>query len=183
VKKRGNGEGTIYKRKDGRWEASYFLDTPEGPKKRCIYGKTRKAVAEKLAAAIADRDRGLVFDSKGATVEEFLRRWLKDAVKPGSAHRTHAAHRQQVETHIIPGIGRLKLSALRKHHVDRLYADLLREKPHGPGLAPSTVRRIHAVLHRALEEAVKGDLIYRNPAAHANKPKVRQKEIEPLDAG
>lgn len=183
MKKRGNGEGTIYKRKDGRWEASYFLDTPEGPKKRCIYGKTRKAVAEKLAAAIADRDRGLVFDSKGATVEEFLRRWLKDAVKPGSAHRTHAAHRQQVETHIIPGIGRLKLSALRKHHVDRLYADLLREKPHGPGLAPSTVRRIHAVLHRALEEAVKGDLIYRNPAAHANKPKVRQKEIEPLDAG
>jgi integrase len=51
----------------------------------------------------------------------------------------------------------------------------------GAGLASSSVRRVHAVLHAALEEAVRGDLILRNPAAHANKPKVRQEEIEPLD--
>ena len=44
------------------------------------------------------------------------------------------------------------------------------------------MRRVHAVLHAALEEAVRGDLIPRNPAAHANKPKVKQEEIEPLDA-
>ena len=72
--------------------------------------------------------------------------------------------------------------ALRKAHIDRLYADLLRERPEGSGLAPSSVRRVHAVLHAALEEAVRGDLISRNPATHANKPKVRQEEIEPLDA-
>jgi integrase len=52
----------------------------------------------------------------------------------------------------------------------------------GRGLAPSSVRRVHAVLHAALEEAVRGDLILRNLAAHANKPRVRQQEIEPFDA-
>lgn len=98
-------------------------------------------------------------------------------VRPNKTHRTHATHRQQVRSHIIPAIGRIKLDTLRKAHVDRLYADLLRG-----GLAPPSVRRVHAVLHAALEEAVRGDLIPRNPATHANKPKVRQQEREPLDA-
>ncbi len=71
----------------------------------------------------------------------------------------------------------MKLKDLKKTHIDRLYREKL-----DAGLSPSTVRRVHAVLHKALEEAVKGDLIPRNPAAHANKPKVRQEEIEPLDA-
>lgn len=103
-------------------------------------------------------------------------------IKPNKTHRTYATHRQQARSHIIPAIGRIKLEALRKAHVDRLYADLLRARPQGSGLAPSSVRRVHAVLHAALEEAVRGDLIPRNPSAHANKPKVRQEEIEPFDA-
>jgi integrase len=74
-------------------------------------------------------------------------------------------------------LGRIKLKNLRKTHIDRLYREKL-----DACLAPSTVRRIHAVLHKALEEAVKGDLIPRNPAAHANKPRVKQEEIEPLDS-
>jgi integrase len=176
--RRGNGEGSIRRRKDGRWEGRYTVHTADGPKQKTLYGKTRKEVSEKLTEAMAGRDKGLVFDSKGLTVGEFLERWLADVVRPSKAHRTYAAHRQQVETHVSPVLGRVKLSALRKAHVDRLYADLLLRG----GLAPSTVRRVHAVLHAALEEAVRGDLIPRNPAAHANKPKVRQEEIEPLDA-
>jgi integrase len=47
-KRRGNGEGTIYKRKDGRYEARYTVHTASGPKRKAIYGKTRAEVAEKL---------------------------------------------------------------------------------------------------------------------------------------
>ena len=108
---------------------------------------------------------------------EHLERWLEDVVKPNKTHRTYSTHRQQVLTHVVPAIGRVKLKELRKAHVDRMYASLLRS-----GLASSSVRRIHAVLHAALEEAMRGDLIPRNPAAHANEPKVKQEEIEPLDA-
>lgn len=138
--------------------------------------------SSRCSGARGDAARGIVFDAKGETVGKFLKRWLEDVVKPNKTHRTYTTHRQQVLSHIIPALGQVKLEALRKAHVDRLYADLLRTKPEGAGLAPSSVRRVHAVLHAALEEAVKGDLIPRNPAAHANKPKVRQEEVEPLDA-
>jgi integrase len=106
-----------------------------------------------------------------------LKQWLADVVKPSASHRTYSTNAQQVRDHIAPTLGRIKLKELRKAHIDRLYREKL-----DSGLSPSTVRRVHAVLHKALEEAVKGDLIPRNPATHANKPKVKQDEIEPLDA-
>ena len=175
------GDG-ITKRKDGRYMARYTAQTPDGPKRKTIYGRKYKDVEKELAEARGDAARGIVFDAKGQTVREWLERWLEDVVGPNKTHRTYATHRQQVRSHIVPAIGTIKLDALRKAHVDRFYSDLLRTKPQGSGLAPASVRRVHAVLHAALEEAVRGDLIPRNPAAHANKPKVRQQEIEPLDA-
>ncbi len=173
--KRGNNEGTIRQRKDGRWEGRYTVHVETGPKQKSVYGKTRKEVSEKLTAAMSGRDKGLVFDAKGVKLGEFLERWLEDVVRPSASHRTYAAHLQQVRSHLAPTLGRLRLKDLRKVHVDRLYRQKLQS-----GLAPSTVRRVHAVLHAALEEAVRGDLIPRNPVTHANKPKVRQEEIEPL---
>jgi integrase len=61
--KRGNGEGSISKRKDGRWWDRYTLYTPKGPKQRAVYGKTHAEVAAKLRKAMADRDGGLIFDT------------------------------------------------------------------------------------------------------------------------
>ncbi len=160
----------------------YYADVGGIRKRKTIYAKTRGEVAASLAKAIADRDGGVVFDARGISVRGWMEHWLEDVVRPNKAHRTYAAHRQQALSHIFPAIGTLKLDKLRKAHVDGLYAGLLRAKPEGSGLSPSTARRVHAVLHAALEEAVRGDLIPRNPAAHANKPKVRQQETEPLDA-
>src|SRR4028119_2278295 len=170
------GDG-ITKRKDGLYMARYTVHTTEGPKRKTIYGKKYGEVEKALAEARGDAVRGIVFDAKSQTVGQWLEQWLAHVVRPNKAHRTYATHRQQVRSHIIPSLGRIKLEALRKSHVDGLYSGLLRG-----GLAPATVRRVHAALHAALEEAVRGDLIPRNPAAHANKPKVRQEEIEPLDA-
>lgn len=166
----------ITKRSDGRFMARYTVQTAEGPKRKTIYGAKYGDVERKLAEARGDAARGIIFDTKGQTVGEFLAGWLEDVVKPDKTHRTYTTHRQQVRSHVAPALGRVKLDALRKAHVDSLYSGLLRD-----GLAPSSVRRVHAVLHAALEEAVRGDLIPRNPAAHANKPKVRQAEREPLD--
>jgi integrase len=176
---RGDG---ITRRKDGRFVGRVVVHTPDGPRRKAVYGRRYKEVERKLAELRGDAARGTVYDAKGMTVEQWLVYWLEDVVKPGKGHRTYATHRQQVLTHIAPAIGRIKLEALRKVHIDRLYAHLLRAKPEGRGLAPSSVRRVHAVLHAALEEAVRGELVARNAAAHANKPKARQQEIEPLDA-
>jgi integrase len=175
------GDG-ITKRKDGLYMARYTVHTADGPKRKTIYGRKYSEVEKKLAEARGDAARGIVFDAKGQTVGEFLERWLEDVVRLNKAHRTYSTNSQQVRSHLIPALGRIKLELLRKAHIDALYADLLRPKPQGRGLAPSSARRVHAVLHAALEEAVRGDLIPRNPATHANKPKVRQEETDPLDA-
>jgi integrase len=177
VGRRGNGEGSIRRRKDSRWEARYTIHTAEGRKQKTVYGKTRKEVSEKLTEVMAVRDKGLVYDAGKLTVAEFLQCWLEDVVKPSASHRTYSTNAQQVRDHIALTLGRIRLRDLRKAHIDRLYREKL-----DSGLSPSTVRRVHAVLHRSLEEAVKGDLIPRNPAAHANKPKIKEEEIEPLDA-
>lgn len=88
--------------------------------------------------------RGIVFDAESKTVGEWLDRWLEDVVKPNKTHRTYSTHRQQVLSHIVPALGRVKLEALRKAHVDSLYADLLRGGGDKRPFAPSSVRRVHA---------------------------------------
>ena len=81
ARRRGNGEGSIYKRTDGRWVGQYLVYTAKGPKYRYIYGKTRQAVAEKFAKAISERDGGLVFDSGKLTVAEYMDRWLRESAR------------------------------------------------------------------------------------------------------
>jgi integrase len=70
--RRGNNEGSIYRRKDGRWVGQYTVHTAKGPKLRYVYAKTRKEVAEKLTQAMADRDAGLVFEAGSLTLREYL---------------------------------------------------------------------------------------------------------------
>src|SRR5215207_5211880 len=110
------GDG-ITKRKDGRYVGRYTVHTPDGPKRKVIYGRKYKDVEKKLAEARGDAARGVVLDAKGETVGTFLERWLEDVVKPNKTHRTYATHRQQVRSHIILALGRVKLEALRKAHV------------------------------------------------------------------
>jgi hypothetical protein len=70
-RKRGNGEGTIHRRKDGGWCAQYTVYTAEGRKRKTIYGKTRAEVAAKLTKAMADRNGGLLIDAGSLTLGEY----------------------------------------------------------------------------------------------------------------
>src|SRR5829696_7633951 len=125
VRRRGNGEGSITRRKDGRWEARYIAHTARGPKRKVIYGKTRKEVADKLARALADRASGLVFDDESMTVGEYLDRWLEDSDRGSVRASTHERHTEIVGLHVRPALGRLKLSKLSPAHVQGLYRDKL----------------------------------------------------------
>jgi integrase len=174
-KRRGNGEGTIYKRKDGRYEARYTVHTANGPKRRAIYGKTRAEVAEKLTKAMADRDEGITFDAGKLTLGEYLTRWLEDSVRGNVRHRTLDNYRMHVRCHIIPALGRIKLKVLSSAHVQALYRAKL-----DTGLASSTVRYTHAVLHRALKQAVRWGLVPRNVCEAVDLPKLERAEVNAL---
>jgi len=81
AKRRVNGEGSITRRKDGLYMACYTVQTPTGPRRKSLFGKTRREVDEKLTKAKADRDGGLVFDADNMKLGEYLGRRLTDSVR------------------------------------------------------------------------------------------------------
>ncbi|BBL78430.1 Tyrosine recombinase XerC [Rubrobacter xylanophilus DSM 9941] len=174
--RRGNGEGSITRhKKSGKWMARYWVETPEGRKRRTLYADTRKEVADKLAAALAEASNGLVYDAEDATLADYLTRWLEDCVRGSVRPTTHKSYAWLMQRHAIPAIGHIKLKKLTPAHLQGLY----RAKLDG-GLSPRTVQYLHVVLHRALKQALRWGLISRNPAEAVDPPKVRKEEMRPL---
>jgi integrase len=176
AKRRGNNEGSIYRRKDGYWVGQYGVQTAEGAKTRYIYGKRRADVREKLTKAIADRDGGLVYEAGNITIGEYLDRWLNDSVRDTVRQRTWERYEQFVRVHLTPALGKIKLAKLTAAHVRGLYRDKLNS-----GLAPRTVLHIHRAFSKALKQAAADGLIPRNPAAPVKPPQPRGEEIRPLN--
>jgi integrase len=173
--KRGNGEGTITRRKNGGWMAQYTAYTAEGRKRKTLYGKTRQEVAAKLSKALADREDGLVFDAGSLTVGEYLARWISHSVRDTVSQKTYERYESIVRVHLSPALGRIRLKALTPDHVRGLYREKL-----DSGLAPRNVLHIHRTLSKALRQATDDGLIPRNAAASVKPPRPRSEEMQPL---
>jgi integrase len=175
--RRGNGEGSITRRKDGLYMGRYTVQTAAGTKRKALYGKTRQEVAEKLTRAMADRDDGFVFDADNLRVGEYLERWLVDSVLDTVRPTTYERYEQLVRIHLRPALGGMKLKNLTPVHVRRLYREKLEA-----GLSARTVQYFHVTLHKALKQAVQDGLIPRNATEAVKAPQVRREEIRPLSA-
>ncbi|HZB84117.1 MAG TPA: site-specific integrase [Rubrobacteraceae bacterium] len=144
---------------------------------KTIYGKTRREVDEKLTKAKADRDGSLIFDADNLKVDRYLQRWLNDSAKCSVKPVTFENYERLVRNHIAPGLGRVKLTKLSPAHVQGFYQESL-----DAGLSPTSVRQMHAILHRALRQAHRWRLVRENVVAATDPPKPRGDEIRPLDA-
>lgn len=173
--RRGNVEGTISRRKDGRWEGRYYVPTEDGPKRKVIYGKTRAEVSEKLTKALSDRANGIVYDNENITIGEYLDVWLKGSVYGSVRQSTYDRDTNLVNNHIKPVLGSLKLKKLNSAHVQNFYRNRL-----DTGLSASTVRKIHDILRRGLAQAVDWHLTQRNVADVVKPPRPVPKEIVAL---
>ncbi|HEY4684815.1 MAG TPA: site-specific integrase [Dehalococcoidia bacterium] len=171
-RKRANGEGSVYKRKDGRWTARMTL--PIG-KRKDFFGKTRAEVNGKLIDAMKKHRDGLPVVNERQTVAQFLASWLESA-KPALRTRTHVTYEGLIRLHVSPGIGRVILSRLTPQHLQRLYSERL-----AAGLSPQSVRHLHAVIHRALEQAARWSLVHRKVADLVTPPRVQRHEMRTLD--
>ena len=175
--KRGSGEGSIYKRSDGRWVGVVDLGWLDGKRNRkSMYAKTRKEVQEKLNTALISHRRGLSFHSENLTVRQFLFDWLTESVKPTVRPRTYQSYSELVRLHLEPSLGRIRLSRLTSRDVRKLVNSKL-----NAGLSPRRVQYIHAVLRKALSQAEKDGLVARNVSKLADAPKVEQSEISPFE--
>lgn len=176
-RRRGHGEGSIHLREDGRWCASVDLGWINGKRRRkYVYGKTRKEVADKLKVIHRDLGAGLDITTDRQTVKVFLERWLSEVVSQRNKVRTYEGYERIVELYLNPAIGHIPIGKLTPQHVQRLVNDLA-----GKGLAPNTVRNARAVLRRALNQALKWGLVSRNVATLVDTPRIEQQEMSPLN--
>ena len=137
-RRRGRGEGSIYRRKDGRWVGQYEVNG----KRRYVYGKTRKAVAGTLAKAIAERDAGLASDSQNLSLADYLDLWL-GSIRGTLAPNTVRRHEELTRIHVNPAVGKTKLSKLDPFRVQAFYRTKLDE-----GLSAATVVKVHSTLSK-----------------------------------
>ncbi len=175
--------GSITKRGDA-WTA--VVDLPPDPatgkrRQKRITAKTKKEVEARVATLLADIERGGFADAGKLTVREFFERWLA-AVAPSIRPVTVRRYRDLIRLHIAGVIGDLKLAKLTPADLQALYATLLatpasrrrrgeaKDAPPRP-LSPTTVRYVHAVVHHALDDAVRWALIARNPADAVEPPR------------
>lgn len=186
------GTGTIRKKtvtRSGKqytyWEARYTEGVDPGTGKqiqRSITGKTQKEVAQKLKAATAAIDQGTYITPSKMTVGEWLDVWAKTylgSVKP----RTVESYKATIRIHIKPALGAVKLDALNAHAIQGFYNSLWEAKDEADRLSPKTVKNVHGVLHKALQQAVSIGYLRFNPADACTLPRVERKELNPLDDG
>lgn len=176
-KRRGHGEGAIYQREsDGLWCTSIDLGFVNGKRKRkVIYGKTRREVAEKLKALQREQLQGVNLAAEPLTVGAFLDRWLAEVVVVRNRPRTHASYSDTVRLYIKPHLGTTLLTKLAPEQVQGMLNAL-----NAQGLSPRTVTYTRAVLRKALNQALRWGHVPRNVATLVDVPAARRKAIVPL---
>lgn len=181
MQRRSKGDGSLVKRKDGRWQGSIVV---EGKRRKYVYGHTRAEANKKLQRAKAElHDQRLILDAP--TVETWLRHWRDEIAVERVRPSTLSGYNTYIEQHIIPRIGRHRLDRLEPSHVRQMYAAMRRECPDCPhtprhGLAEASVRQTHAILSRALRVAEREGKLARNPCERIDPPKTTKNPRLPL---
>ena len=190
-KKRAYGSGSVrqksVERKDGSvrtyWEARFSdgRDPKTGKViQRTITGPTCKIVQEKLTKALAQRIDGTYVPPSNQTVAQWLETWSKDYLL-GVKDSTALLYRQSIRLYIVPHVGNVKLDKLTSPMVQKFYNELV--QPTDPIRSPisaKSVKNVHGIFHRALQQAVKIGLLRTNPTDGCILPRIVKKEIHPL---
>ena len=175
--RRGNGEGTIRKRADGRWEALLTVTRDGRIVRRSIYAHTREEVARLLRRALRESEAGVPPASGTETLATFLAVWL-EATRSSLRPQTWSTYERHLRLHVLPYAGRIRLAKLQPYDLQALYRGRLEE-----GLSSTTVHHVHAILHRALGQAVRWGTVPRNVADLVDPPRMSRFEMRALTAG
>src|SRR5438876_9063148 len=165
--RRGHGEGSITRRKDGRYQAAITL---ENHKRKYFYGETRKEVQDKLNKALYEQKQGILATGPQQTLKVHLERWLEHVCKLTMRPNTYKSYRSAIHRHLIPVLGHIKLQKLTIGDLQAFYAEKLGE------LKPKSLSVINAALGEALEDALKQGMVARNVAKLVDLPHAERYE-------
>ncbi|MDX3457246.1 site-specific integrase [Streptomyces sp. ME02-8801-2C] len=199
---RANGDGTVYQRKDSRWEAAGYVLAPGNTRRRVrVYGTTRKEALAKLTEKIAASNRGLPAPSAQGSLAAYLTYWLENVAIHHLRENTHTRYTAVTRLYLTPGLGKKKLTKLTAKDVrtwlNQLRTtcqcctralDTARDQPRccaagkccSKRLSPLTLAYVHSVLKSALEHAVREEEIPRNVARNVRTGTPRPRRFEPL---
>lgn len=186
--KRANGEGCIRQLSNGRWEARITDGyKPNGQQHfKTFSSKKQSVVIEKLNKF---KESKKMFNSDTAVkykMREWLNIWYETYVKNNVRTSTRISYEGIIKNHLIPNIGYINLIDLKKVDIEKMYNKLLingRKDNKRGGLSIKSIKNIHLVLHKALQEAVEREYIEKNPASIAKVPtmkclNIQKEEIE-----
>jgi integrase len=171
-KRRGRGEGSIYQLPNGKWRGVVDLGWSNGKRRRKYVTRASRAEAVREVRRLTNEaERGQLSSGRVPTVAEWMDTYLREVaaatLRPSSLHR----YQQEVRLYIGPGLGRHKLDKLRPAHLSAFY------RKQSEKLSAGSVRRLHAILRRALTIAVRWQLIPTNPATMVDPPPLKHAEV------
>jgi integrase len=179
VARRANGEGSIFRRKDGTWSAELSYRDHYGTlRRRTVYGKTQAEVRAKFRDARERIESGAPVKDASMTVAAWLEDWItKSLAASDRKQATKDLYATLARTHLVPTVGTIPLGQLRPSDVEALVVT-----KRDAGLSASTIRTIYTVLRSALDIAARDGLIRSNPAAAVRRPGVERKDAPHLTA-
>lgn len=179
MSKRGNGEGSVCRRPDGRWQGSITIGRDDRGRliRKYFYGKTRKETSEKLNRAIEElRDNRFINKSDNPTVEQWCHEWLWSYKRNSVKQKTFDQYETILRTHIIPDIGDIRLADLKTMHIQRII-----NKMYDSGLSHRTIEVMKIVMHAALKQAQRNKLVGENVCENVVLPRKQPKRIRVLN--
>ncbi len=186
------GEGSIRKRKDGRWEGRYTAGcdpTTGKPIHKSVLAKTQSEAKEKLKQAIAEAEKLDMSRAKSYTLGAWIKLWYEVYAEPRLREKTKHYYLNYIDNHIVPELGGTPLEKLTTIQIQKFYNDLQKSgriqrythiKLKDKGLSTRVVRGIHTLLNNCLEQAVAERLILSNPAKGCRLPKLEKREMKIL---
>jgi integrase len=171
--RRKHDEGSIFQRKDGRYVAQVRL---ENGKKKQRYFQTEKEANQALRKMLNEKEQGTLPTGPNQTLKVYLEQWIEQVYKLSVIRTgTYYTYRSIINKHIIPTLGHVPLQKLTPQRIQAFYTKKLDE-----GLSAKTVSHFHTVLHKALEQAVKWNLMARNVCDLVTPPTSKRHEMKPL---
>jgi integrase len=180
-------KGHLRERSPGHWAIVLDVPDPTTGKRRRKWHRfagTKRQAQVQCARLISEIQGGTYLEPKKLTVAQFLDRWLAD-VKARVSRKTFERYEQVCYKNIAPLLGAVLVPKLRPAQISEAYAKALtsgRRRRHG-GLSPRTVHHMHVILKGALTQAVKWELLVRNPASAVDPPKVARSAMQTYDLG
>lgn len=182
--KRGNHEGSIFCDAQGRWRSVITLgvNADGSPKRKTFYSKTQKEAIEKLTHAVHAQQNKMCVESSKMKLAQWLPHWLDTYVVTQIRQSTRVSYDTFIQRHIIPMLGNVTLARLTAQRIQEFYNHKLEKgRLDGKGgISPKTLRNLHNMLHKSLEQAVRLQLIPVNPCDAVCLPPRQKRDVRYL---